>query len=223
MRIATTCLLVGSLAACYDAEDTPAATGSEEGSVAGVTAVEIGALPLFGREGVPLELAALPKDPMRPTRDGLEFLQVQVREDFRDGARNCLSRLNGKYGYFLLVSGDFHDTEKQTQWYESMRAKEAAYGVGAEEAACERELVKRALHVARGDLKTAIGNSDDLIQFFGDDPGLKEMGLNDDLSWDEATLAVWYEESVVAYWGLKQIDRQEAVKRLERWLGGEKK
>ena len=50
----------------------------------------------------------------------------------------------------VILDRAYQSIEEQTHWYASMRAKEAVYGAGAWEAACERVLLQNALIVAGG-------------------------------------------------------------------------
>ncbi len=82
------------------------------------------------------------------------------REDFRRGSRECLEDLLEYRGANLLLErGTYQSAEEQTHWYASLRAKEAVYGAGAEEAVCERVLLEHALLVARGEWRRVFDRS----------------------------------------------------------------
>lgn len=108
-------------------------------------------------DGVPESLRGL-----RPDPDGDYFLRslggvndvcadcfkpALSRQDFIDGARGCVRHIS--YGGYLL-KGVFESVEEQEYWLASLRAKEAVYGEGGPETACEREYFRAAGAVARG-------------------------------------------------------------------------
>ena len=105
-----------------------------------------------------------------------------------------------------LRMGHYRSAEKQTFWYASLRAKEAVYGKGAKEAACERLLLEQALDVARGqwrnvfrspDREAILDNIDETNEL------LREIGLP---TYDDQ----WNRE------------HPEAAVRLESWLGADR-
>ena len=93
------------------------------------------------------------------------------REDFREGSRWCVELFvegRGPYGFLnerAFETAERH-AERETFWYASLRAKEAVYGAGAAEAACERQLLSHALSVARGDWRDVICRSRDADELF---------------------------------------------------------
>ncbi|MDE2975688.1 MAG: hypothetical protein OXU64_13365 [Gemmatimonadota bacterium] len=123
------------------------------------------------------------------------------REDFRRGSRECLEHMRRWNWDPWLDFGDYQSVELQTFWYASLRAKEAVYGAGAVEAACERELLENALHVARGNWR----------EVYARNPNRESI-----LAEAEET-----EAREARYWGL--YDEQwpadpAAAARLELWL-----
>ena len=82
------------------------------------------------------------------------------RGDFRKGSCWCVDYVAGGGAMNNLRMGHYQSAEKQTFWYASLRAKEAVYGKGAEEAACERLLLEQALDVARGQWRNIFRSPD---------------------------------------------------------------
>ncbi len=82
------------------------------------------------------------------------------RDDFRRGSCRCVDFMAGGGAMNNLRMGHYQSAEKQTFWYASLRAKEAVYGKGAEEAACERLLLEQALDVARGQWRSVFRQPD---------------------------------------------------------------
>ena len=125
------------------------------------------------------------------------------REDFREGSRWCVEHLVEGWGPYTFLTMRAFETaerhaERETFWYASLRAKEAVYGAGAAEAACERQLLSHALSVARGDWRDVICRSRDADEFFAlvADP-FENAGRTPEEQWPP---------------------NPEAAARLERWL-----
>ena len=78
------------------------------------------------------------------------------RADFIEAAAFCTMILGG--GGFML-DGIFESVEEQEYWLASLRAKEAVYGVGGKETACEREYFRIASWIARGHWWAAIAGN----------------------------------------------------------------
>lgn len=132
---------------------------------------------------------------------------ARTREDFRSGARKCLSYLvTGNWGWRYLTMDVFESKEEQAWWYGRMRAKEAVYGAGAEEAGCEREFLRMALLVARGDWQGVIESArwrDEMLEVMAE---AKE--------WLEAHGKTWEDEEHYRF----VPGDAETVARLEEWL-----
>ena len=124
------------------------------------------------------------------------------RGDFRKGSCRCVD--SGGEPMINLRMGHYQSAEKQTFWYASLRAKEAVYGEGAEEAACERLLLEQALDVARGQWRNVFQKSPNreaiLAELDEEDESLLEDGF----------------PSYDAQWGGED---PAAAARLEWWLG----
>ena len=147
------------------------------------------------------------------------------REDFRRGARECLWEISGWGGWRLLARrlndghlaasipslGHYGSQESQTFWYASMRAKEAAYGIGAEEASCERELLHRALAVARGNWWEAVSRMDVGLPTPPSRKGNPAHTSGAILEYILSESGEWHRQR------MPQPD-EVAVERLERWL-----
>ena len=133
--------------------------------------------------------------------------EARTREDFRRGARECVSYLvTGKTGWRFLKMGVFESKEEQAWWRGRMRAKEAEYGAGAEEAACEREFLRMALLVARGDWRGIIESAHYRDDF------LEEMER--EREWLEAQGKTWEERE----WFRFFPGDAKMAGRLEEWL-----
>ena len=125
MRITATFLVVAILAACGES-------------------VEIG---LDRTEGVPPELEPFPVSPLHHP---MVYPPAQSREDFRTGALECVAWLKDPdYPLCATLENIYATEEFQTEIHRSMLAKEAAYGVGAVETLCEKEILKIALSLVR--------------------------------------------------------------------------
>ena len=125
------------------------------------------------------------------------------RDDFRKWSSECVNSIAGWGAMNNLRMGHYRSAEKQTFWYASLRAKEAVYGDGAEEAGCERMLLEQALDVARGQWRNVFRSPERetiLADLVVGDKGLREDGFP---SYDDQ-------------WGWED---PEAVARLEWWLG----
>ena len=104
-----------------------------------------------------------PRSRVRPNGTGVGSRPPALsREDFWMGSRKCLELLlELREASNLLADGVYRSVEEQNRWYASLRAKEAVYGVEAEEAACERALLQHALDVARGQWQQVFDRSRD--------------------------------------------------------------
>ena len=134
--------------------------------------------------------------------------EARAREDFRRGARECVSNLvAGKTGWRLLTMGVFESKQEQAWWRGRMRAKEVEYGPGAEEAACEREFLRMALLVARGDWRGTIESAHYRDEF------LREV--ESEREWLERQGKAWEERDRFRFFP----GDAKMVARLEEWLG----
>ncbi|MDE2763253.1 MAG: transposase [Gemmatimonadota bacterium] len=219
MRTPRITLLLAALPLACDLDTVPEEVVSPAGPESEETTAAVVAVGYDPDEPVPQSLLGFRPDPRSDrqlrlyghephTRD--MYPEARTREDFRKGARNCvrvLTDLGGGANY--LEEGAFRSAEEQDWWRGRMLAKEAVYGAGAEEAACEREWLQMALLVARGDWVDVIS------------PGRLRESILRELEWEQErldSLGKTWEDRHGYYRPYPPPADAKAAARLEGWL-----